>query len=126
MIRCRIHAVSVALAILAGALTAPPAAYAYTMTNDMELVFAHYHMAIRAAVLCRGVTPDDAIWRRWSAYIDRKTGYEVGAGARLFAIEGARTDVRILVARKGCESGDVQDLLKLYDRELAGLVKPKS
>jgi hypothetical protein len=80
-------------------------------------------MAIRAALLCRDVTPDDATWRRWSSYIDRKTGYEVGAGARLFAIEGAKTDVRIMVARQGCESGAVQDLLKLYDGELAGLVK---
>jgi hypothetical protein len=80
-------------------------------------------MAIRAALLCRDVTPDDATWRRWSSYIDRKTGYEVGAGARLFAIEGAKTDVRIMVARHGCAGSDVQDLLKLYDGELAGLAK---
>jgi hypothetical protein len=113
----------IALAVLAASAMPRPAS-AYTMTNDMELVFAHYHMAIRAAVLCRGVTPDDAVWRRWSAYIDRKTGYELGAAARLFAIEGAKTDVRLMVARKGCASGDVQDLLKRYDQELAGLAKP--
>src|SRR5262245_33252887 len=107
MIRRRILAVSVVLAALAVVPAMPRPAAAHTMTNDMELVFAHYHMAIRAAVLCRGITPDDAIWRRWSSYIDRKTGYELGAGARLFAIEGAKTDVRIMVARKGCESGDV-------------------
>ncbi|HEY4163616.1 MAG TPA: hypothetical protein VGM59_11180 [Dongiaceae bacterium] len=124
MTRCRMLAALAVLAVLASALAPSRPALAYAMTNDMELVFAHYHMAIRAALLCRGVTPDDATWRRWSSYIDRKTGYEIGAGARLFAIEGAKTDVRIMVARKGCESGGVGDLLKLYDQELAGLAKP--
>jgi len=93
------------------------------MTNDMDLVYARYHMAIRAAEACRGVHPTDAVWRKWSAYIDAKTHYELGAGERLAVIEGAKTDTRIIVRRQGCDSDDAKDLLKLYDAELAAMAK---
>ena len=43
------------------------------MTNDMDLIYARYHMAIRAAELCRGIRAGDALWRKWSSYIDRQT-----------------------------------------------------
>ena len=58
------------------------------MSNDMDLVYARYHMAIRAAELCRGVTPTDRVWRKWSRYIDARTHYELGAGERLSVVEG--------------------------------------
>ncbi len=88
--------------------------------QDMTLVYARYHMAIRAAVLCRGVAPDAATWRRWAAYIDAKTEHELGAGERLTAIEGAKTDVRILVRTRGCDDEDLVYLLSIFDAELAG------
>jgi hypothetical protein len=109
--------------VLFGASLLAGPAVAGPMTNDMDLVYARYHMAIRAAELCRGVTADDAIWRRWSGYIDRKTHYELGAGERLSVIEGARDDIRILVRRQGCDSDDVKGALTLYDAELAGMAK---
>jgi hypothetical protein len=98
-------------------------AFAGPMTNDMDLVYARYHMAIRAAELCRGVDPADGIWRKWSSYIDRKTFYELGAGERLSVIEGAKDDATIMVRRQGCADDDVKDLLALYDAELAPLAR---
>jgi hypothetical protein len=98
-------------------------ALAGTMTNDMDLVYARYHMAIRAAELCRGITAGDAIWRKWASYIDLKTHYELGAGERLSVIEGARDDTTLLVRRRGCDEDDVKDALALYDAELAALAK---
>jgi hypothetical protein len=89
--------------------------------QDMTLVYARYHMAIRAAILCRDLHPDAATWRRWAGYIDEKTEHELGAGERLTAIEGAKTDTRILVRTKGCDSDDVVYLLNIFDTELAGL-----
>jgi hypothetical protein len=108
---------SLALALVAGTAAAAP------MTNDMDLVYARYHMAIRAAELCRGVTADDALWRRWSSYIDEKTNHELGAGERLSAIEGAKDDATLMVRRERCDSADVRDLLKLYDAELAAMAR---
>jgi hypothetical protein len=101
----------------------PAAAAAGPMTNDMDLVYARYQMAVRAAVLCRGVAPTDAIWRKWSGYIDARTNHELGAGERLSVLEGAKSDVTYMVRRQGCGSGDVKDLLTLYDAELAGMAK---
>jgi hypothetical protein len=110
------------LVLLTACLIATPA-FAGPMTNDMDLVYARYHMAIRAAELCRGVTAGDDIWRKWSSYIDRKTFYELGAGERLSVIEGAKDDTTIMVRRQGCGSDDVKDVLALYDAELAMLAK---
>ncbi|HVZ02403.1 MAG TPA: hypothetical protein VHA35_23055 [Dongiaceae bacterium] len=110
------------LVVLFACLIAGPVAAA-PMTNDMDLVYARYHMAIRAAELCRGVRADDALWRRWSTYIDRKTNHELGAGERLSAIEGAKDDTTVMVRRRGCGSDDVKDLLAFYDAELAPLTR---
>jgi hypothetical protein len=110
------------LVLAAGFILASPASGG-PMTNDMDLVYARYHMAIRAAELCRGLAPGDAIWRKWSAYIDRKTNYELGAGERLSVIEGAKDDTTLMVRRQGCKDDDVKDLLALYDAELAPLLR---
>jgi len=93
------------------------------MTNDMDLVYGKYQMAIRAAQLCRGAPDNDAVWRKWSSYLDEKTHHELGAGERLSIIEGVKSDVTYMVRHQGCDSGPVKDLLALYDAELAGLIK---
>ncbi len=92
------------------------------MTNDMDLVYGKYQMAIRAAQLCRDAPNTDAAWRKWSSYIDRKTNYELGAGERLSILEGVKGDVTYMVRRQGCDSDFVKELLQLYDSELAALV----
>jgi len=100
------------------------AAAAAPMTNDMDLVYGRYQMAIRAAQLCRGAPDTDAVWRKWSSYIDTKTNHELGAGERLSIIEGVKGDVTYMVRRQGCESDGIRDLLALYDADLAGFAKP--
>ena len=110
-------AVALVLACAAGEATAAP------MTNDMDLVYGKYQMAIRAAQLCRGAPNDDAAWRKWSSYIDAKTNHELGAGERLTVLEGVKRDVTYLVRRKGCDNDGIKDMLALYDAELAGLAK---
>jgi hypothetical protein len=110
-----------AVAPLAAGWIGPAAAL--PMNNDMDLVYGRYQMAIRAAQLCRGAPGSDAAWRRWSAFLDAKTNYELGAGERLSVLEGAKTDVRLLVRRQGCDSEEVKDLLALYDAELAGMAQ---
>jgi hypothetical protein len=93
------------------------------MTNDMDLIYGKYQMAIRAAQLCRGAPDTDAVWRKWSSYIDTQTHHELGAGERLSIIEGVKGDVTYMVRRQGCDSEPVKDLLALYDAELAGLIR---
>jgi hypothetical protein len=93
------------------------------MTNDMDLVYSKYQMAIRAAQLCRGAPDNDAVWRKWSSYIDAKTNHELGAGERLSLIEGVKSDVTYMVRRQGCDSDGIKDLLAVYNAELAPLVK---
>jgi len=99
------------------------AATAAPMANDMDLVYGKYQMAIRAAQLCRGAPDTDAVWRKWSGYLDAKTNHELGAGERLSIIEGVKRDVTYMVRRQGCDSPPVKDLLALYDAELGGLLK---
>ena len=92
------------------------------MTNDMDLIYGKYQMAIRAAQLCRGAPDSDAAWRRWSGYLDAQTNHELGAGERLSIIEGVKSDVTYMVRHQGCDSPPVKDLLALYDAELAELI----
>jgi hypothetical protein len=106
-----------------GMISVTSSAAAAPMTNDMDLVYGKYQMAIRAAQLCRGAPDSDAVWRKWSSYLDQKTNHELGAGERLSIIEGVKGDVTYMVRRQGCDSAPVKDLLALYDSELAGLSK---
>src|SRR6185369_12457455 len=76
------RSVSGPLLALAMVASAGPAA----ADADMTLIYSRYHMAIRAAILCRQLRPDAETWRRWATYIDAKTEHELGAGERLSAI----------------------------------------
>lgn len=98
------------------------AASAAPMTNDMDLIYGKYQMAIRAAQLCRGAPDSDAVWRKWSSYLDVQTNHELGAGERLSIIEGVKSDVTYMVRHEGCDSPPIKDLLALYDAELAALI----
>jgi hypothetical protein len=109
--------------VIVALVSAVSAAGAAPMTNDMDLVYGKYQMAIRAAQLCRGAPNTDAVWRKWSGYIDAKINHEIGAGERLSVLEGVKMDVTRMVRRQGCDSGAVKDLLALYDAELAGFAK---
>jgi hypothetical protein len=106
-----------------GLVSMVSAATAAPMANDMDLIYGKYQMAIRAALLCGGAPDTDAVWRKWSSYLDAKTNHELGAGERLFILEGVKGDVTYLVRRQGCGSPTIRDLLAFYDAELAPLVR---
>jgi hypothetical protein len=89
--------------------------------QDQTAIYSQYHQAIRAAELCRDMSLDPATWSKVSTYIDQKINYEIPAGERLTLIEGAKSDTRVLVWNKGCDSDEVKALLSLYDGELASL-----
>jgi hypothetical protein len=93
----------------------------FAAAQDMNAMYSQYHQAIRAAIACEGVSMDLATWSKVSTYIDQKINYEIPAGERLTLIEAAKTDTRVLVEKKGCESDDVAALLSLYNSELASL-----
>jgi hypothetical protein len=114
--------VAAGLGLLGMTLLGMSAAGQAAMTNDMDLIYGKYQMAIRAAQLCRGAPDTDAAWRKWSGYIDEKTNHELGAGERLSILEGVKSDVTYMVRHQGCADEAVKDLLALYDAELAGLV----
>jgi hypothetical protein len=107
------------LAALVAAGVAGGAALA--SAQDMAGTFSKYYQAIRATELCRDTAIDSAQWHKIATFIDTKVNHEIGAGERLTLIETAKTDARKLVDAKGCEHQAVQDLLKVYDDELANL-----
>jgi len=89
--------------------------------QDMSAMYSQYHQAIRAAEVCREMSLDPATWSKVSTYIDQKINYEIPAGQRLTLIEAAKTDTRVLIGKKGCDSDEVASLLSLYDSELGSL-----
>ena len=93
----------------------------FAAAQDRNAMDSQYHQAIRAAEVCRDMKLDPATWSKVSTYIDQKINYEIPAGERLTLIETAKTDTRVLVEKKGCESDEVAALLSLYDTELASL-----
>ncbi len=75
------------------------------MTNDMDLVYGQYQMAIRAAQLCRGAPEQRrAPGANGRAISTSKTNHELGAGERLSILEGVKGDVTYMVRRQGCDS----------------------
>ncbi|MBL8709633.1 MAG: hypothetical protein JNL25_10590 [Rhodospirillaceae bacterium] len=89
--------------------------------QDMNAMYSQYHQAIRAAMACEGVSMDPATWSKVATYIDQKINYEIPAGERLTLIEAAKTDTRVLIDKKGCDSEEAAALLGLYNSELASL-----
>ena len=109
--------------LLLAALVAAGVAGGATLATaqDMAGTFSKYYQAIRVTELCRDTTFDAAHWRKMATFIDTKVNHEIGAGERLTLIETAKTDARKLVDSKGCQHQSVQDLMKVYDDELANL-----
>ena len=87
-----------------------------------EETYSRYHQAIEAARLCRDLTFDQAQMDRMSAVISAAIGNDIGA-KRLSLLSQAKRDARDLVDKKGCQSPEVQQLLALYDSDLAPVVQ---
>lgn len=92
--------------------------------DPAEETYVHYRKAIHAAERCRLDFPfGSAEQSRMTGYIDAKVDHAISAGRRLTLIETAKSDVNKLVDEHGC-GHDVADLLAVYDKELAPLLKP--
>ncbi len=91
--------------------------------DDMNAPWLQLHEAIRIAELCENVTHDRDAWKKMGSVLDAKVDREIGAGERLTLIEEAKTDARLLVWRKGCDSDEVQSLAKLYDDTFATILR---
>ncbi len=107
MNRTRLGAIAVMGTLLCGAGIAA--------ADDMTANWSMIQQSVRVAELCRGVTHDRAAWAKMGPMIDAKVNHEIGGGERLMLIEAAKTDARVLVHMQGCDSEDVQNLLKAYD-----------
>jgi hypothetical protein len=91
--------------------------------DPAEATYLRYHKVIHAAERCRLDFPfGSAEQSRMAGYIDAKVNNAISAGRRLSLIEKAKHDVDKLVDAHGC-SRDVADLLAVYDKELAPLLK---
>jgi hypothetical protein len=108
-------------AAAAWAIFCPPVVMAQ---DQVETTYLHYHRVIHAAERCRLDFPFGSTEQsRMAGYIDAKVNNEISAGRRLSLIEKAKHDVDKLVDAHGCSS-DIADLLAVYDKELAPLLKP--
>jgi hypothetical protein len=102
--------------LLAAALVAGVAGSAgAALAQDSAAKWTQLQEAVRLAEICRGVSHDRETWRTLGPKIDAAVNHEIGGGERLTLIETAKTDARVLATSKGCDSEDVQALLKEYD-----------
>lgn len=107
--------------LLAAALAASMAGGAgAAIAQDSAAKWTQLHEAVRLAEICREVTHDREAWRALGLKIDAAVNHEIGGGERLTLIETAKTDARVLVEKKGCDSEDAAALLKEYDALVAG------
>jgi hypothetical protein len=104
--------------LLAGGILSMSAA---AIASDLSGTYSNYYESIYTTQLCRDTQIDAAGWKKLAGYIDNKVNHEIGAGERLTLIETAKSDARKLVDSKGCAHQMVQDLMKVYDSELANL-----
>lgn len=108
------------LPMLGAALALGFASSALAQTSN-EALYSRYHQAIETARLCLDATFDQGDIDRMAAVINDKIDHDIGA-KRLNLMRQAQQDAKALVQAKGCEAPDVQDLLGLYERDLAPVV----
>jgi hypothetical protein len=112
----------VSIVIVAGG-GAVPGATVVLAQDSAESTYVRYHQVIHAAERCRLDFPFGSSEQSSMArYIDAKVNNAISAGRRLSLIEQAKRDVDKVVDAHGCSS-DVADLLAVYDKELAPLLK---
>lgn len=109
------------LAPLAGLALFAAAGSVAAQESEAEALYGRYHQAAEVARLCRELTFDQADIDRMAAVINGKIGNDIGA-KRLPLLTQAQRDGRALVEGEGCDSAGAQDLLALYDRDLAPVV----
>lgn len=106
---------------LSATLAAAPAGAQSAPANEHEALYARYHQAAELARICRDLEFDQADIDRMAAVINGKVAGDIGA-KRLPLLTQAQRDARALAESPGCGSAAAQDLLALYDADLAGAV----
>jgi len=117
MLKQSLSRLSLSAMVAVGSMGAAIAANA----SDLSGTYSKYYESVYESQLCRNTQIDAAGWKKIADYVDNKVNHDIGAGERLTLIETAKTDARKLKDSKGCAHDSVQELLKLYDSELAGL-----
>ena len=110
--------------LLIAALVAPllaPALPAAAADSAAEALYSRYHQAIEVAKLCRGIVFEQDDIDAMAAVIHGKVGADIGA-KRLSLLTAGQRAGKDLVGSKGCESSEAQELLALYDADLAPVV----
>ena len=110
-----------ALAALLGSAGGAAALADTTAANEREALYARYHEAAELARICRDLAFDQADIDRMAAVINGKVAGDIGA-KRLPLLTAAQRDARALAENPGCASAEAQELLALYDADLAGAV----
>ncbi len=113
-------AAALALPLLAPALLAPGGSAA-AADSAAETLYSRYHQAIEVAKLCRDVVFEQDDIDAMAGVIHGKIGGDIGAKRLSLLTAGQRAGDE-LVQSKGCESAEAQELLALYDAELAPVV----
>lgn len=100
------------------ALALTVAAPAQADDPEMESIYSGYHRAISAATQCDKRDFDQSDHEKMSIVIDEAVHHAIGAGRRLTLIEQAKSEIRDLVKRKGCDEPTVRDALALFYNDL--------
>src|SRR5262249_32734884 len=85
------------------------------LAQGVGQTYKQYQSAIFAKELCTNKEFRQEEFNKLGAAVDKKVKYAIGAGRRLTLIQEMKEPTRKLVQNKGCDSEDVQSLLKLYD-----------
>lgn len=88
------------------------------MADDAEETYSSYHQSIEAAKLCRNMEFTQVQIDAMASVIHGKLEGDIGA-KRLSLLTQAQRDAKELVETRGCDSGEVQILLGLFDSDLA-------
>ena len=90
--------------------------------SEMEALYSRYHKSIEAAKLCRKLSFDQAAHDRMAEVIHRHIEHQIGA-KRLSLMTAAQRGARALIEREGCDGDGAQELLALFDADLAPVLQ---
>jgi hypothetical protein len=121
---------SLQVALLVGTILIGGAPVRADDDTAVEDEYLDYHRGIYAAVLCEGAGleqkgVDDpnaqqiaAAHERLAQAISASIGDEIPAGQRLHLIEQAKSEIRELKQKKGCDDPEIKRVLDIYHTEL--------
>lgn len=97
------------------ATSLPSLAMAFSGAED---TYSRYHKAAEVAKLCRGLDYSSSQIDAIAGVIASQLSEDIGA-KRLSLLTAAQRDAHDLVDSQGCDSSEAQELLQLFDRDLA-------